>query len=97
LLVGLDGAKPSAISLRGRSRELPNAEGIGNMPYDANTVAMLCTVLDELLASEPFMRQNSRSAVQVAEYVLGFAQQGERDPENIKQGVLRALLGCAAA
>lgn len=67
------------------------------MTYDATTVQMLRNVLDEVLASPTFTRQQRRSAVEVAERVLWLASQGERDAAAIKRHVLNVLLARAAA
>lgn len=66
------------------------------MSYDTPTVQVLRTVLDEVLASPAFIRQHHRSAVEIAAHVLWLASQGERDPEVIKEHVLREFLVYAA-
>lgn len=70
---------------------------IGQMAYDAATVAMLRNVLDEILTGDAFTQQNDRSALEVAERVLRLASQGERDPAAIKRHVLNTLFVRAAA
>ena len=67
------------------------------MGYDAATVAMLRGVLDEILVSETFARQQHHSAVDVAQCVLRLASQGERDAGRIKRRVLDMFLVGAAA
>ncbi|MET4015907.1 hypothetical protein [Bradyrhizobium sp. S3.2.12] len=67
------------------------------MAYDAATVQMLRNILDEILASETFIRQKHRSAVQVAERVLWLVSRGEREPAAIKEHVLNEFLTYAAA
>jgi len=67
------------------------------MSYDASTIAMLRTVLDELLVSEAFTRQGDFAAVDVAQCVLKLASQGERDALNIKRYVSSKLVAEAAA
>ena len=67
------------------------------MSYDASTIAMLRTVLDELLVSEAFTRQGDFAAVDAAQCVLKLASQGERDALNIKRYVSSKLVAEAAA
>ena len=67
------------------------------MNYDAGTVAMLRAVLDELLVSEAFTRQNQFSAVDLAQCILNLASQGERDAQSIKRYILNDFLGRVAA
>ncbi|MCK1624191.1 hypothetical protein IVA98_13665 [Bradyrhizobium sp. 160] len=67
------------------------------MTYDAATVQMLRNVLDQVLASTTFIRQQHRSAVELAERILWLASQGERDAAAIKMHVLNVLLARAAA
>jgi hypothetical protein len=67
------------------------------MNYDAGTVAMLRAVLDELLVSEAFTRQDHFSAVDLAQCILNLASQGERDAQSIRQYILHAHLGDVAA
>jgi hypothetical protein len=67
------------------------------MAYDAHTVQMLRTVLDEVLASSTFTRQRGRSAIEVAERVLWLASQGEREPTAIKRHLLDEFLVRVAA
>lgn len=67
------------------------------MTYDTATVHMLRNILDEVLSSPSFTRQQQRSAVEVAERVLLLASQGQREPGNIKQHLLTEFLPSSAA
>ena len=67
------------------------------MSYDTATVAMLRMVLDELLVSEAFTRQNQCSAVDMAQYILHLASKGERDAQKINRHVQNLLSERAAA
>ncbi|MBR0865219.1 hypothetical protein ACVIWV_006127 [Bradyrhizobium diazoefficiens] len=62
------------------------------MAYDTATVHMLRNVLDDVLSSPSFTRQQQRSAVEVAERVLWLASQGEREPIRIKRHLLNEFL-----
>lgn len=65
---------------------------IWRMAYDTATVHMLRNVLDDVLSSPSFIRQQQRSAVEVAERVLWLASQGEREPIRIKRHLLDEFL-----
>jgi hypothetical protein len=67
------------------------------MNYDASTVAMLRAVLDEMLVSEAFLRQDQCSAVDLAQCILKLAAQGERNPQKMKCYVLNLLSTQVAA
>ncbi|MGY8681213.1 hypothetical protein Q2941_25960 [Bradyrhizobium sp. UFLA05-153] len=67
------------------------------MAYDTPTVQLLRTILDEVLASPAFIRQQHRSAVEVAERILLLASQGELEPAAIKEHVMNEFLAWAAA
>ncbi|GAB9113632.1 hypothetical protein BDS110ZK25_77830 [Bradyrhizobium diazoefficiens] len=67
------------------------------MTYDTVTVHMLRDVLDDVLSSPSFTRQQQRSAVEVAERVLLLASQGEREPIRIKRHLLNEFLASAAS
>ena len=67
------------------------------MSYDTATVAMLRMVLDELLVSEAFTRQNQCSAVDMAQYILHLASKGERDAQKINRHVQNLLSARIAA
>lgn len=67
------------------------------MAYDTATVHMLSDVLDDVLSSPSFTRQQQRSAVEVAERVLLLASQGEREPIRIKRHLLNEFLASAAS
>ncbi len=60
--------------------------------YDASTVAMLRAVLNELLTSEAFARQDKYSAVDLAQSILQLAAKGERDAGKIKNCMAKLLL-----
>jgi hypothetical protein len=62
------------------------------MAYDLTTVQMLRDVLDEILSSASFTRQQHISAVEVAERILWLASQGEREPIKIKRHLQSELL-----
>ena len=67
------------------------------MQYDTATVAMLRTVLDDLLVNRAFMDQTYVSSVDMAERVLRLARSGERDATVIKQKLLHELLTASKA
>ena len=96
----LDGLQmPSRYTLRWRPYRVNclSAWGIQRMSYDTPTVQVLRTVLDEVLASSSFTRQQHRSAVKVAERILWLASQGEREPDAIREHLLSKFLAHAAA
>jgi hypothetical protein len=55
-------------------------------------VAMLRSVLDELLVNQAFTEQNYLSTVDIAERVLRLAAAGEREASVIKKLLLQELL-----
>jgi hypothetical protein len=67
------------------------------MNYDAATLAMLRAVLDEMLVSEAFTRQNQYAALDMAQRVLNLASKGERDAQNIKRDIENLLSAGSAA
>ena len=68
-----------------------------DMIYDSATLTKLRTVLDQMLLSEAFTRQNRYSAVDIAQRILNLASQGERDAQNIERHIRNLLLTRAAA
>jgi hypothetical protein len=68
-----------------------------DMIYDSATLTMLRTVLDQMLLSEAFTRQNRYSAVDIAQRILNLASRGERDAQNIERHIRNLLLTQAAA
>ncbi|MBC7578138.1 MAG: hypothetical protein H7312_12390 [Tardiphaga sp.] len=59
--------------------------------YDTSTLARLRQTLDDVLADPRFRRSQSMSALDVAQYILSEAAQGERDFDRIKISALNAL------
>lgn len=62
------------------------------MAYDTATIHILRSVLDEILSSPSFIRQQYRSAADIAQRVLWLASQGQLEPESIKRHLLSEFL-----
>jgi hypothetical protein len=66
--------------------------------FNPETLALLGSVLDETWTAlqangGTFDRTQTRAAI--ADLIVKFAQQGERDPQRLKRLVLAALPSCA--
>src|SRR6476620_8624768 len=89
-------ATRSFLRRRGGSAHYFCERDLWRMTYDTATVRMLRDVLDDVLCSPSFTRQQQRSAVEVAERVLWLASQGEREPLRIKKHLVSEFLVSAA-
>jgi hypothetical protein len=66
-----------------------------DMSYDQSTIATLRRAFDEVLLDGRFYRQNSASALEIAEHLLARAADGERDLERLKSSAFEKLTGIA--
>jgi hypothetical protein len=63
-----------------------------NIRYDADTLAVLRSTLDEVLLDHTFLRATSAvSALEVAEHLLAQAALGQRDMPALKASALQML------
>jgi hypothetical protein len=60
-------------------------------PYDAPTIAVLRSALDDVCADQRFIRQRSTSTLEIAEHLLAQAAAGERDIDRLKASALAKL------
>lgn len=61
--------------------------------YDTATLTALRRTLDDVLLDQRFLRSRSVSALEMAEYLLMLAAQGERSEQRLKLSALRMLDG----
>ena len=64
--------------------------------YDTSTLALLRSVLDEILVDQKFLEARSVSSLEIAEQLLSLASDGDRDAERLKASILESLSGKAA-
>jgi hypothetical protein len=62
-----------------------------SQPYDAQTIAVLRRALDDVFADRRFIRQQSTSALEIAEHLLAQAAAGERDLDRLRASALAKL------
>jgi hypothetical protein len=61
--------------------------------YDATTLAVLRSALDEVLSDRFFPQSRSISALEIAEHILAQAARGERDVECLKASAFQMIAG----
>jgi hypothetical protein len=61
--------------------------------YDATTLAVLRSALDEVLSDRFFLQSRSISALEIAEHILAQAARGERDVERLKASAFQMIAG----